>query len=54
MGAYSYIKPRLATAVRELGESVGMQPVPLRYVGRSPSASVGEQPCRSELQRLRT
>jgi 2-oxoglutarate dehydrogenase complex dehydrogenase (E1) component-like enzyme len=42
MGAYFYIKPRLETAMRELGESVGMHARPLRYVGRSASASVGE------------
>ena len=44
MGAYFYIKPRLATAMRELGSPAGMQPRPLRYVGRTASASVGEWP----------
>ena len=42
MGAHAYIKPRLATALRELGEPAGISSArPLRYVGRTASASVG-------------
>ena len=41
MGAHAYVKPRLATALRELGEPAGIAPRPLRYVGRTASASVG-------------
>lgn len=42
MGAHAYIKPRLDTAMRELAPQAGAQPRPIRYVGRSASASVGE------------
>ena len=42
MGAWSYIKPRLDTAMRELGPTAGMHQRPLRYVGRTAAASVGE------------
>ena len=41
MGAHAYVKPRLATALRELGEPAGIAPRPLHYVGRTASASVG-------------
>ena len=44
MGAWSYIKPRLDTAMRELGPTAGMHQRPLRYVGRTAAASVGEIP----------
>ncbi|BDA49631.1 probable 2-oxoglutarate dehydrogenase E1 component [Coccomyxa sp. Obi] len=40
MGAYFYIKPRLATAMRDLGPPASAPPRPLRYVGRTASASV--------------
>ncbi len=42
MGAWSYIKPRLETAMRELGGPAGLQQRHLRYIGRTASASVGE------------
>ena len=42
MGAWSYIKPRLDTAMRELGGPAGLEQRHLRYVGRTASASVGE------------
>ena len=42
MGAWSYVKPRLETAMRELGGPAGLQQRHLRYVGRTASASVGE------------
>ena len=42
MGAWSYIKPRLDTAMRELGPTAGMHQRPLQYVGRTAAASVGE------------
>ena len=45
MGAWSYIRPRLGTAMRELGASAGMRQRPLSYVGRTSSASVGEACC---------
>eukprot|EP00747_Dinoflagellata_sp_TGD_P107687 gnl/TRDRNA2_/TRDRNA2_170190_c0_seq1.p1 gnl/TRDRNA2_/TRDRNA2_170190_c0~~gnl/TRDRNA2_/TRDRNA2_170190_c0_seq1.p1 ORF type:complete len:404 (+),score=47.69 gnl/TRDRNA2_/TRDRNA2_170190_c0_seq1:86-1213(+) len=35
MGAWAYVEPRVATALRLLGE----EPRPIRYVGRPPSAS---------------
>ena len=41
MGAWSYIKPRLDTAMRELGGPAGLEQRHLRYVGRTASASVG-------------
>ncbi|CAL5220687.1 g2736 [Coccomyxa viridis] len=40
MGAWSYIKPRLETAMRELGGPAGLQQRHLRYIGRTASASV--------------
>ncbi len=44
MGAWSYIKPRLDTAMRELGGPAGLQQRHLRFIGRTASASVGEWP----------
>ena len=41
MGAWSYIKPRLDTAMRELGGPAGLEQRHLRYIGRTASASVG-------------
>jgi 2-oxoglutarate dehydrogenase E1 component len=42
MGAHAYIKPRLDTAMRELAPQIGVEPRPIRYIGRSASASVGK------------
>lgn len=41
MGAHAYVRPRIATALRELCEPTGVSHRPLRYVGRTASASVG-------------
>lgn len=37
MGAYSYVNPRLYTAMRELGRSNNIEDI--KYVGRAPSAA---------------
>lgn len=37
MGAYSYVNPRLYTAMREVGRSNNIEDI--KYVGRAPSAA---------------
>ena len=44
MGAYRYVQPRLATAMRELSMAAfGVPPRALHYVGRPAAASAGAQ-----------
>ncbi len=48
MGAYRYVQPRLATAMRELSMATfGVPPRPLHYVGRTAAASAGVLTCSS-------
>ena len=50
MGAYRYIQPRLATAMRELSMAAfGVPPRALHYIGRPAAASAG---ARSAFPRL--